>query len=134
MDERLVARRLCSRCRGSGLDPALTRRYTSGGRDDQACSRCLGECFVGPEEDALAVAVVWPEPTAGELATLKFHISAWGNRTHLQQSICLAILRGHDQVPEIAKYLHMGKTEVKTAVAELVGQGLLWDNQRLLLH
>jgi len=39
-------RRLCPVCRGTGLDPALNRRFTTGGRDDRRCSRRQGECFV----------------------------------------------------------------------------------------
>jgi hypothetical protein len=29
-----------------GYDPSLNRRYTTGGKDDRTCPRCLGECYV----------------------------------------------------------------------------------------
>jgi len=44
-------RRLCPVCRGTGLDPTLSRRYTIGGHDDRSCRRCLGECYVELAED-----------------------------------------------------------------------------------
>jgi hypothetical protein len=76
----------------------------------------------------------WPEPTADELSTLTIHITSWGSRTRLQQSICLAVLRGHRGVGEIARYLGVGRTDVESEVADLIGEGLLWDGTKLILH
>lgn len=76
----------------------------------------------------------WPEPTPSELATLTFHVTAWGDRTRAQQSICLAVLRGHRSVPEIARYLDLGQRNVEEEVSELIGQGLLWEGRRLMVH
>ncbi len=75
-----------------------------------------------------------PEPTASELATLALHITAWGSRSRVQQAICLAILRGHRYVPDIARYLRLGKPEIESALEDLIGEGLLWDVHKLLLH
>lgn len=76
----------------------------------------------------------FPDPTAAELTTLTFHITEWGSRTRMQQALCLAILRGYCHVPEIARYLHLGRHEVESALADLIGNGLLWDNQKLMFH
>jgi DNA-binding NarL/FixJ family response regulator len=76
----------------------------------------------------------WPEPAPSELATLTLHVTEWGQRTRAQQSICLAILRGHCSVPEIARYLHLGQRTVEEEVSGLIGQGLLWDSHRLMIH
>jgi hypothetical protein len=63
----------------------------------------------------------WPEPTPAELATLTFHVTAWGSRTRVQQSICLAILRGHYHVHGIARYLRLGRAEIESALTDLIG-------------
>jgi len=33
----------CHNCRGTGVDPKMNYRYTSGGKDDRTCPVCLGE-------------------------------------------------------------------------------------------
>jgi hypothetical protein len=76
----------------------------------------------------------WPEPTAAELASLVIHVTEWGDRSREQQAICLAVLRGYQRIPDIAHYLGLGDRGVAAAVADLIGQGLLWDDHRLLLH
>jgi DnaJ-class molecular chaperone len=32
----------CRRCRGSGTDPDLRQRYTTGGHNDRSCEACAG--------------------------------------------------------------------------------------------
>jgi DnaJ-class molecular chaperone len=32
----------CRRCRGSGIDPDLRQRYTTGGHNDRSCEACAG--------------------------------------------------------------------------------------------
>lgn len=76
----------------------------------------------------------WPEPTDDELATLTLHVTEWGSRTKLQQSVCLAILRRHCYIRDIARYLQIGEHDIGSALTDLIGNGLLWDHQRLLLR
>jgi hypothetical protein len=39
----------CHHCKGSGIDPDLRSRYTSGGKDNRDCEKCLGEGRIIPE-------------------------------------------------------------------------------------
>ena len=43
-------RRRCPVCKGSGIDPTLNRRYTTGGHDDRSCRECHGECYIDIED------------------------------------------------------------------------------------
>lgn len=36
----------CRRCRGTGIDPDLKQRYTTGGHNDRSCSACYGDGVV----------------------------------------------------------------------------------------
>ncbi len=49
MDEESVKRTRCPKCRGTGIDPSLHQRYTSGGHNDRACPLCNGECYLSDE-------------------------------------------------------------------------------------
>lgn len=75
-----------------------------------------------------------PEPTASEFETLELHIVDWRDRTPVQQAVCLAILRGRCYVPKIAEYLGVSSDMVEQAVQDLMGQGLLRDHHKLLIH
>jgi DnaJ-class molecular chaperone len=35
--------KVCRVCKGSGIDPKLHFKYTSGGHDDRSCEACNGE-------------------------------------------------------------------------------------------
>lgn len=76
----------------------------------------------------------WPEPTRSESETLAMHIVGWRDRQPVEQGICLAVLRGHKTIAEIAAFLDYDAAAIEAAVPRLIGQGLLWDNRRLLLH
>ena len=41
----------CPVCRGTGLDPTLPHRFTSGGHNDRTCGQCHGECYVYSSND-----------------------------------------------------------------------------------
>lgn len=40
----------CRRCRGSGIDPDLKSRYTTGGHNDRSCKACNGDGEVTKED------------------------------------------------------------------------------------
>ena len=72
--------------------------------------------------------------TPAETATLVFHIARWQERPWEEQAVCLAVLRGRSFVPEIAKYLDVSEAWVERKVAGLLGQGLMSDGGKLMLH
>lgn len=94
----------------------------------------LGQTLTLPRQSISMPTGAWPEPTPSELATLTFHVTAWGDRSRLQQSVCLAVLRGHRRVPAIARYLRVGQRDVNAALADLVGSGLLWNGPELMFR
>lgn len=44
--------RVCPVCKGTGINPAIHFRFTTGGKDDRSCPRCLGEGLITSDDDA----------------------------------------------------------------------------------
>jgi hypothetical protein len=78
---------------------------------------------------------VIPDPTGDEQYTLDVHIGSWGERTPIQKGICLGVIRGHDSLPKLERYLGVPEAELYPELLGLWG-GLLWENPRekILLH
>ena len=54
-----------------------------------------------------------PPATADEERSLRIVIEDWETRSSVQQAICLALLRGHDNHATIAQYLGMDVEDVQ---------------------
>lgn len=67
-------------------------------------------------------------PTAEEAATMRQHVNHWDQRDPWQQSVCIALRRGHATIDGIAEYLEVTPDQVWHAVRPLLGQGLHYDD------
>jgi hypothetical protein len=74
-----------------------------------------------------------PEPTGDEQRTIDTHIGEWATRTPVQRGACLGILRGHNSLPKLERYLGVPEDEV---FAELQGLGecVRWSDPRELIQ
>ena len=75
----------------------------------------------------------FPEPTADERATLDLHVGSWAERTPVQRGICLGVLRGHDSLPKLGRYLGVPESALDAEMRPLWGC-LLWDAGVIYLH
>jgi len=74
-----------------------------------------------------------PPPTADERYLFDVHIGSWGERTPIQQGIGLGVIRGHDSVPKLQRYLGLPALVVREELKGLWG-GLLWENPETLIQ
>jgi len=76
---------------------------------------------------------VIPGPTADEQYLVDVHVGKWDERTPIQRGICLGIVRGHDSLPKLERYLGLPASVVRDELMGLWG-GLLWTNPEELIQ
>jgi hypothetical protein len=73
-----------------------------------------------------------PGPTAHEQDTVDLHIGGWASRTPVQKGICLGLLRGHNSLPNLERYLGVPQAELWAEMQGL-GDHVRWaDPQELI--
>ncbi len=70
-----------------------------------------------------------PEPTADERYLFDVHIGSWDDRTVIQRGIGLGVIRGHDSLPKLERYLGLPEAALTLELRGLWG-GLLWENPK----
>ncbi|MBX9584865.1 MAG: hypothetical protein K2X87_31560 [Gemmataceae bacterium] len=68
-----------------------------------------------------------PEPTADEQYLFDVHIGSWGDRTPIQRGVGLGVIRGHDSLPKLERYLGLPESVLQPELMGLWG-GLLWED------
>jgi hypothetical protein len=76
---------------------------------------------------------VVPKPTAEEQYTLDVHIGSWSERTPIQQGICLGLLRGHNSLPKLERYLGVPQG-VLFAEMQGLGECVRWGDPQELIQ
>jgi hypothetical protein len=74
-----------------------------------------------------------PEPTAHEQYTVDLHMGEWASRTPVQKGICLGLLRGHNSLPKLERYLGVSQ-DVLWAEMQGFGDRVRWSDPQQLIQ